>query len=119
MKYLWALIALFAMTASAADIEGNWKGTADAANGPIERTFTFKVDGKKLTGDTTSEMMGKSTIDEGTIDGDNLTFTIKVKFQDQDMTVSYKGKVGGDTMKLTGQFPNGGPTIEWNVKKLS
>ena len=29
-----------------------WKGTAEGPNGPIERTFTFKVDGGKLTGET-------------------------------------------------------------------
>jgi len=119
MKYLLALIAIFAMTASAADISGNWKGTADAGNGPIERTFTFKVDGKKLTGETESSFAGKSVIENGTIDGDSLAFTIKMKFQDQEMTVNYKGKVTGDTMKLNVEFPNGGPTIEWNVKKVS
>src|SRR5215217_3334205 len=114
MKYLFALIAIFAMTASAADVSGTWKGTADAGNGPIERTFTFKVDGTKLTGETSSEMMGKSVIENGKIDGDNLTFTIKVKFQDQDLSLNYKGKVSGDTMKLNVEFPNGGPTVEYN-----
>jgi hypothetical protein len=38
MKYLLILMAMFAFVASAADISGNWKGTADAGNGPIERT---------------------------------------------------------------------------------
>jgi len=118
MKYLLVLIALFAITASAADIAGNWKGTADAGNGPIERTFTFKVDGTKLTGETTSQMMGKSTITDGKVDGDNLSFSIKVNFQGNDMVLSYKGKVTGDTMKLTSEFP-GGPSIEWNAKRTS
>jgi hypothetical protein len=101
MKLLLILIALFAVSASAADATGNWKATAESQNGTIERTFTFKVDGTKLTGETSSEMMGKSTITDGKIEGDNLSFTIKVKFQDQDMTLNYKGKVSGDTMKLT------------------
>lgn len=118
MKYLLILIAMFAVTASAADIAGNWKGTADAGNGPIERTFAFKVDGTKLTGETTSEMMGKSTITDGKVDGDNLSFSIKVNFQGNDMVVKYKGKVTGDAMKLSSEFPNG-PTIEWNAKKTS
>ena len=118
MRYLLALIAIFALTASAADISGNWKGTADAGNGPIERTFTFKVDGNKLTGETTSEMLGKSTINDGKVEGNNLSFTIKANFQGNDLVLTYKGTVTGDTMKLTSQFPDG-PTIEWVVKKTS
>lgn len=118
MKLLLILIALFAVSASAADVTGNWKATAESQNGTIERTFTFKVDGTKLTGETSSEMMGKSTITDGRVDGDNLFFTIKVKFQDQDMTLNYKGKVSGDTMKLNVDFP-GGPSLEWTAKRVS
>jgi hypothetical protein len=117
IKYLLTLIAMFAVTAFAADVDGNWKATAQTENGTLERTFTFKADGTKLTGETTSEMMGKSTITDGKIDGDNLSFTIKVKFQDQDMTLNYKGKVSGNTMKLNVDFP-GGPSIEWNAKRV-
>ena len=118
MKWLVILMAVFALTASAADVTGTWKGTAETPNGTIERTFVFKVDGDKLTGETTSQMMGKSTITDGKVDGDNLSFSIKVNFQGNDMVLSYKGKVTGDTMKLTSEFP-GGPTIEWNAKRTS
>jgi hypothetical protein len=118
VRYLFALLAIFALTASAADISGSWKGTADAGNGPIERTFVFKVSGNTLTGETTSEMLGKSTITDGKVDGNNLSFTIKANFQGNDVVLTYKGTVSGDTMKLTSQFPDG-PTIEWAVKKTS
>jgi len=43
----------------AADIAGTWKATAEGPNGAIERTFVFKVDGTKLTGETTSTMLGQ------------------------------------------------------------
>src|SRR5882757_7066416 len=104
MKWLLTLMAVFALTASAADISGTWKATAEGPNGSMERTFVFKVDGTKLTGETTSQMMGKSTITDGKVDGDNLSFSIKVNFQGNDMVLSYKGKVTGDTMKLTYEF---------------
>ena len=49
MKWLFVLMALFSITASAADITGTWKGTAETPNGTIERTFVFKVNGTQLT----------------------------------------------------------------------
>jgi hypothetical protein len=88
MKRILYLMAVFALALSAADISGNWKATADFGNGPMERTFTFKVDGNKLTGETNSSMMGKSEIADGKVDGDNVTFTITVKFQDNEMKLN-------------------------------
>ena len=105
----------------AADISGTWKGTAENQGGTIERTFVFKVDGTKLTGETTSEMMGKSTIADGKIDGENISFSITANFQGNDMKLNYKGKISGDTIKLSVEFAGGGggQTIEWTLKKAS
>ena len=76
MKRLLAVFAFSALAALAADITGTWKATADFGNGPMERTFTFKQDGNKVTGETTSSMMGKSAITDGKVEGDTVTFTI-------------------------------------------
>jgi hypothetical protein len=119
MKWLLTLMAVFAFTASAADITGNWKATAEGPNGSMERTFVFKVDGNKLTGETNSSMMGKSTLTDGKVDGDNVTFTITVKFQDNEMKLNYKGKVSGNEIHFTVENPAGGNTIEWQAKKVS
>ena len=117
MRIVLVLFGLFALTASAADISGTWKATAEGPNGAMERTFIFKVDGAKVTGKTVSSMLGESTINDGKLDGDNVTFTINVNFGGQEMKVNYKGKVSGDTIKLTAETPNG--AIEWNAKKTS
>jgi len=109
-------LALCAITALAADINGKWKGTAEGPNGAIERTFTFKVDGAKLTGETESQMMGKSPIENGKVEGDDITFSIKGNFQGNEMTLAYKGKVSGDQIKLTADF--GGQAIEYTLKKM-
>lgn len=118
MKLLTTLIALFAFTAFAADVSGTWKGTAEMQGNTIERTFVFKVDGAKLTGETTSEMMGKSTITDGKVDGENLSFSITVKFQDNEMKLNYKGKVSGDTLKFDVEGV-GGQKIVYNCKRVS
>ena len=118
MKLLTILFTLFAFTAFAADVSGSWKGTADLGGNTIERTFVFKVDGTKLTGETTSEMMGKSIITDGKVDGDNISFTINVKFQDNEMKLTYKGKLTGDTLKFDVEGV-GGQAIVYNCKRVS
>ena len=118
MKWLLVLMALFTMNAVAADISGKWKGTAEGPNGTIERTFTFKVDGSKLTGETESQMMGKSIITDGKIDGDDITFVITGNFQGNEMKLNYKGTVAGDTIKLSVDFGGGGQTAEYTLKRI-
>jgi hypothetical protein len=110
--------ALLALNAWGADIAGKWKGTAESANGPLERTFTFKVDGATLTGETESQMLGKSTITEGKVDGDNIMFTITANMQGNELKLMYKGKIAGDTIKLTVEFPGGGQTAEYSLKRI-
>ena len=123
MKWLIILAACFAAVASAADITGNWNGTAENQGQSIQRTFTFKVDGAKLTGETNSEMLGKSTINDGKVEGDTITFSITASLGGNEMKITYKGKVSGDTIKLTSQFPGmdggQGQSIEWTLKKAS
>jgi hypothetical protein len=121
MKRILVLMALCALCALAADISGNWKATADMGGQSMERTFTFKVDGNKVTGETTSSFAGKSTITDGKIEGDTVTFTITVNFGDNPMKLNYKGKVSADGKEIhfTVDNPQGGNTMEWNAKKVS
>jgi len=118
MRRIALLTLLLAASLCAADISGQWKGAAQGPNGPIERTFTFKVDGSKLTGATESEMLGKATISDGKIDGDNISFTINANFQGNEMKLEYKGKVVGDQIKLTVDFGGGGQTVEYTLKRI-
>jgi hypothetical protein len=120
MKRLLALAALFAISAFAADIAGTWKASAEGPNGTLERTFVFKVDGNKLSGETTSAMMGKSAIMDGKVDGDNVSFTITVNFQGNETKINYKGKVTGNEIHFTAEMAGGGgQSIEWHGKRVS
>jgi hypothetical protein len=115
MKTLLAVFAISALTAMAADITGKWKASAEGPNGAIERTFTFKQDGTKLTGETESSFTGKSTISDGKVEGDNISFSITADFGGQSMKINYTGKVAGDEIKLKSEA--GGNTFEWTAKK--
>ncbi len=121
MKWLLVLFALFAVTAAAADITGTWKGSAETPQGTIERTFVFKVDGKTLTGETSSQMLGSSKIKDGKIDGDSISFSITASFQGNDMEVNYTGKVSadGNEIKLKADIPAAGQSVEYTIKRAS
>src|SRR5271157_4530597 len=114
MKRLFLALMVCAVAASAADIAGTWKATAEGPNGSMERTFVFKVDGNKLTGETTSTMLGKSTITDGKVDGDNLSFTITADLQGTELKLNYKGKVSGADLHFTSERAGdgGGQPIE-------
>lgn len=119
MKRLIAVFAFSAALAFAADITGNWKATAEGPQGAMERTFTFKQEGAKVTGETTSTMMGKSTIADGKVEGDTVTFTITGKFGDNEIKLNYTGKISGSEIKFKTEVAGGGggAPIEWTAKK--
>lgn len=119
MKRMLLLLALFALAASAADVTGTWKGTANTSMGAIERTFVFKVDGKKLTGETTSAMTGKSTITDGKVDGDKVEFNVAITVQGYDLKLHYTGVVNGKQIKLHVESDDGAVTLDYTVDKVS
>ena len=116
MKLLFTLLTACGFTLLAADVTGNWKATREGPNGTMERTFTFKVDVNALTGETTSNMFGKSTITEGKVNGDDISFTITVRFQDNEMKLQYKGKVSGNEIRFKVEF--GDQSFEITAKRL-
>ncbi len=118
MRRLVALLAFFGVAALGADVNGTWKASAEGPNGTIERTFVFKVDGTKLTGETVSSFMGKSQIMDGKVNSEAVSFSITVKFQDNEVKVDYKGKVTGNEIHLTSSFGDSGQTMEWNGKRV-
>jgi len=119
MKRILLLLATLVLSLSAADVSGTWKTTAEGPNGQIERTFQFKADGSTLTGESQSSMMGKSTITNGKVDGDNISFSMTIDFRGEKMKVDYKGKVTGDEIKLPSTFGDSGMSIEWTGKRVS
>lgn len=123
MRTKWFMLPLailaLAVAASAADVSGTWKGTAQTPVVTSERTFNFKVDGNKLTGDTTSDMFGKSTIDDGKIDGDTITFTVTIDLQGNQAKINYTGKIkGDDEIDFSVEVPTLDQKIEYVAKRV-
>jgi hypothetical protein len=109
-RILAAAVVVFGVmlvTAWGADITGKWSGEIAGMGGQaIELTFTFKADGSTLTG--TNEAMGnENPISEGKIDGNNISFVVKVDMMGNEMKVNYKGKFSGDEIRLTMSIEGG------------
>ena len=102
-------MAFTAATAFAADVTGTWTGNMAGPNGDgFQITFTFKVDGPKLTGTITGPQGDPMEISDGKVDGDKLSFNVSFN----GMTIKHEGVINGDEIKLTsksdqGDFPGG------------
>jgi hypothetical protein len=103
----------------AADVDGKWTAQVPGRGGQTrETTFTFKAEGEKLTG-TVSGMQGDTPISDGKISGDEISFTLKLNFQGNEITFLYKGKVSGDEIKMTRSRQGGDqPGQEFTAKKV-
>jgi hypothetical protein len=95
-----AVVVAFVASALAADITGTWKAAFDTQIGVQNYTYTFKVEGGKLTGHAKSEYSDVD-ISEGTIKGDDISFVESFDFQGMPLRIAYKGKISGDEIKLT------------------
>jgi hypothetical protein len=117
MKWLLALAALCALTASAADISGTWKASVETQNGPTQTVFVFKVDEGKVTGTTTLGQMGEAPISEGKVDGDTVTFAVVRSGPNGEFRINYTGKVNGDEMNIKASVVGMDRNFEMTAKR--
>ena len=110
--YRIAAFALFACLALAADISGKWKSEFTTPDGTARtNTFTFKVEGAKLTG-TVAGGQDETPIKDGKINGDEISFAAERPFG----LFTYTGKVEGNEIKLKVSFND--QTFEMIAKKM-
>jgi opacity protein-like surface antigen len=112
-----ALLAIFAVAALAADVDGQWKAQMPGRGGQTrEVTLNLKADGNKLTG-TMGTGQGEIEISDGKIKGDTISFNVVRKMQDREIKMNYKGKVSGDEIKFTGSVEGMDRTFDFVAKK--
>jgi hypothetical protein len=88
------------LAAFAADITGTWTASFDTQVGVQNYTYTFKVEGNKLTGHMKSQY-SDTDIQEGTVNGDDISFVENMTFEGMPLRIVYKGKISGEAIKLT------------------
>ncbi len=142
MKRLSALFVASALTAAMAvplnaqssDISGEWEltrqggpggggggqrgGRRGGGGGPTK--MVIEQDGNSFTG-TLELPFGEAKIQEGTIDGNKITFVVQIETPRGNFEMQYTGKVEGDSMAgtWTGRRRGGGEsTREWTAKRV-
>ena len=94
------LLLALSVTAFAADFNGSWTAAIDTQIGVQNYTYTFKVEGEKLTGKCKSQY-GETEITEGVVKGDDITFVENLVYEGMPLRIVYKGKISGDEIKFS------------------
>ena len=96
------------------NVSGEWDLTVNTPRGEMTSTAKFVQEGEKLTV-TVASPRGEST-GTGTIKGADIEWTITRESPRGQFTITYKGKVEGNTMKGEAQMGDFG-TSEWKATK--
>ncbi len=99
------LAAILACLVWAADPTGTWRAEFQTPNGQTRTTtFNLKAEGGKLTGTVVGGQGAESKIEDGKIDGDNITFSVMRNFGGNEVKLTYKGKVSADQIQFNVSF---------------
>ena len=120
MKTVSACILALLLVAlvAAADISGKWAGDVPGRGGDTTpTTFTFKVDGDKLTG-SMKGAQGDVPLQDGKVSGDQIAFSTTLDFGGNTVKIIYKGTLTGEQLKMTRQREGGsGQAREFTLKR--
>ncbi len=100
----------------AVDVSGVWEITSETPRGTMTRKLTFEQDGSSLTG-TIETRMGTVPIQNGSVEGNKISFTVVFSRGDRSTEMTYKGTVDGDTARGTVEMPRGGE-VEWTARRV-
>lgn len=112
-------LAAFAPAAPAAaqsPVAGEWNAEMNTPGGVRTFKLLLKVDGEKVTG-TVKREAGEVPL-QGTLKGNDLTFSYTVTYNDNPLAITISVKVAGDTMKGTVDFA-GAAQDEFAAKKVT
>jgi hypothetical protein len=96
------LVVVCCIAVYAADFNGTWTAAIESQVGVQNYTFTFKVEGEKLTGKAKSAFANTDTeITEGVVKGDDISFVENLVYEGMPLKFTYKGKISGEEIKFT------------------
>jgi hypothetical protein len=99
----------------AADVSGNWTGMVKTVKGDYPIGFSLKVEGAKVSGTMSGTDGTLFPIEDGKIDGANVTFSVTLNYPGKSFTRKYKGVLNGDELKFT--VDSSGDISEFVVKR--
>ena len=95
-----AVFCIVGGLAHAGDISGTWTASFDTQVGKQEYTYTLKVEGAALTGTAKSNLIGDSTLADGKVDGNKISFVEKGTYQGMPLQFNYTGELAGDEIRF-------------------
>ena len=116
---LFILIAMFVFAGGAfaqKTVAGEWDAEFNTPGGPQPLKLIIKVDGEKISG-TAKRSRGDVAL-TGTIKGDDIVFSYTVEYNGNAVTLTFAGKVKGDSMGGTVSF-NESASDEWSAKRAA
>jgi hypothetical protein len=85
------------MEAAAATAAGSWSITSESPQGPIQLTFNLRQEGATISGEVSSPF-GTFPLN-GSLSGNELSFAFTAKIQDQEVAVTGKGSIDGNSIR--------------------
>jgi hypothetical protein len=118
MRKNLVLFALSALAVFGADVNGKWTYEMQTRDGQKrEASMTLKAEGDKLTG-TVQGRQGDRPIENGKINGDEISFEMTVNMGGESRKLLYKGKIEGDELKLNMSSPNAEFSRDFVAKRM-
>ena len=111
-----AVFCIVGGLAHAGDISGTWTASFDTQVGKQEYTYTLKAEGAALTGTAKSNLIGDSTLSDGKVDGNKISFVEKGNYQGMPVQFSYTGELAGDEIHFKRELM-GFPAEEFVAKR--
>jgi hypothetical protein len=93
---LLASVAMAVPAAAQANIGGTWAITIVGPEGPSEATADLVQTGTTFTGTISVDQADDAEIEDGTVEGNNMSFTLMISVQGQGLALAVSGVVDGD-----------------------
>jgi hypothetical protein len=88
-----ALLAATSVLTQTANITGRWTAAITTQVGEQTYTYDFVVKGNVLTGTAEGNLLGKSAIAEGKVEGDKVSFIENGSYMDMPLRIVYTGTI--------------------------
>jgi hypothetical protein len=118
-NYLLGLgLALAALPAMAADIDGKWTANIESPMGAVTLFLEFKAEGEKLNGSIAIDMGGQqmpaTAISDGVLKGEDVSFKLSLSMMEgaPPLVITYTGKLKGDELAMNSVVVMDGNTQE-------
>jgi hypothetical protein len=114
-----ALVCVAGLVQAQDDPTGTWKWTVKFGDQTREMTLKLKLEGDKLTGSMLGRSGQERPIEEAKFAEGQVSFKLTREREGQKMTISYSGKLSGDTIKGKVEFQREGQTRsrDWEAKR--